>query len=77
MGENLDLLKIVRLGLQVKRLANSKKMSEKCVLAHPAELQVYTIYESEGEQADYMIINESTKKIRSVREFEISKTFLF
>ena len=36
------------------------------VLAQPAELQVFTIHNSDGELADYLVFNESRKRCRSV-----------
>ena len=38
------------------------------VVAQPAELQVFTIHNSDGELADYMVFNESRKWCRSVSD---------
>ena len=52
-------------------LSNWKKTLTNYVLAQPTELQMFTIYNSEGEMSDYMILNDSKKKVRSVsREFK-------
>ena len=47
-------------------LANWKKTLTNYILAQPAELQVFTIHDSDGELADYLILNESRKRGRSV-----------
>ena len=52
-------------------LSNWKKTLTNYVSAQPTELQMFTINDSEGEMADYMILNDSKKKARSVsREFK-------
>ena len=52
-------------------LSNWKKTFPNYVLAQPTELQMFTINDSEGEMADYMILNDSKKRARSVsREFK-------
>ena len=51
-------------------LSNWKKTLTNYVLAQPTELQMFTINDSEGEMADYMVLNDSKKRARSVsREF--------
>ena len=40
----------------------------KYVLAQPTELQVFTIHYSDGELADYMILNDPKMRTRSVRQ---------
>ena len=47
-------------------LTDWKKTITNYVLAQPAELQVYTIQDSDGELADYLVLNESWKRGRSV-----------
>ena len=47
-------------------LTNWKKTITNYILAQPAELQVYTIQDSDGELADYLVLNESRKRGRSV-----------
>ena len=49
-------------------LTNWKKTLTNYILAQPAELQVFTIHDSDGELADYLILNESRKKGRSVSD---------
>ena len=44
-----------------------KKIS-KYVSAQPAEVQVFTIHDSDEELADYLVVNESKKRGRSVSE---------
>ena len=52
-------------------LSNWKKTLTNYVLAQPTELQMFTINDSEGEMADYMVLNYSKKRARSVsREFK-------
>ena len=52
-------------------LSNWKKTLTNYVSAQPTELQMFTINDSEGEMADYMILNDSKKRARSVsREFK-------
>ena len=52
-------------------LSNWKKTLTNYVSAQPTELQMFTINDSEGEMADYMILNDSKKRTRSVsREFK-------
>ena len=51
-------------------LSNWKKTLTNYVLAQPTELQMFTI-NSEGEMADYMVLNDSKKRAKSVsREFK-------
>ena len=45
-----------------------KKTKTNYVLAQPAELQVFTTHDSDGEVADYLVFNESKKRGRSVSE---------
>ena len=47
-------------------LTDWKKTISNYVLAQPAELQVYTIQDSGGELADYLVLKESRKRGRSV-----------
>ena len=49
-------------------LANWKKTLTNYILAQPAELQVFTIHDSDGELADYLILNESRKRGQSVSD---------
>ena len=49
-------------------LADWKKTLTNYVLAQPAELQVFTIHDSDGELADYLVFNESRKCGRSVSD---------
>ena len=49
-------------------LTNWKKTLTNYILAQPAELQVFTIPDSDGELADYLILNESRKRGRSVSD---------
>ena len=48
-------------------LADWKKTLTNYILAQPAELQVFTVHDSDGELADYLVLNESRKRGRSVR----------
>ena len=51
--------------------SNWKKTLTNYVLAQPTELQMFTINDSEGEMADYMILTDSKKRARPVsREFK-------
>ena len=43
-------------------LTNWKKTLTNTILAQPAELQVFTIHDSDGELADYLVLNESRKR---------------
>ena len=47
-------------------LADWKKTLTNYILAQPAELQVFTVHDSDGELADYLVLNESRKRGRSV-----------
>ena len=52
-------------------LSNWKKTLTNYVSAQPTELQMFTINDSEGEMADYLILNDSKKRYRSVsKEFK-------
>ena len=51
-------------------LSNWKKPLTSYISAQPTELQLFTINDSEGEMADYILLNDSKKRTRSVsREF--------
>ena len=51
-------------------LSNWKKTLTNYVSAQPTELQMFTINDSEGEMDNYMVLNNSKKRARSVgREF--------
>ena len=47
-------------------LSNRKRTLTNYISAQPTELQVVTINNSEGEMADYLVLNETKKKGRSV-----------
>ena len=47
-------------------LTDWKKTITNYILAQPAELQVYTIQDSDGDSADYLVLRESRKRGRSV-----------
>ena len=49
-------------------LADWKKTLTNYFLAQPAELQVFTVHDSDGELADYLVLNESRKRGRSVKD---------
>ena len=49
-------------------LSDWKKTLTIYVSAQPAKLQVSTIYDSDGEPADYLVFNESRKRDRSVSD---------
>ena len=52
-------------------LSNRKKTLTNYISAQPTELQMFTINGSEEEMADYIVLNESKKRTRSVsREFK-------
>ena len=52
-------------------LSNWKKTLTYYISAQPTELQMFTINDSEGEMADYIVLNDSKKRARSVNpEFE-------
>ena len=46
-------------------LSNWKKTLTNYISAQPTELQVFTINDSEGEMADYLILNDTRKRARS------------
>ena len=50
-------------------LSNWKKTVTKYISAQPSELQVFTIHDSDGEIADYLVLNESKKRPRSVSQY--------
>ena len=57
-------------------LSNWKKTLTNYVSAHPTELQMFTINDSEGEMANYMVLNDSKKRARSAsREFKHHQFF--
>ena len=47
-------------------LSNWKKTLTNYILAQPTELQVVTINDAEGEMADYLVLNDTRKRSRSV-----------
>ena len=49
-------------------LSNWMKTITKYILAHPAELHVFTVHESDGELATYLVVKEPKKRGRSVSE---------
>ena len=49
-------------------LADWKKTLTYYISAQSAELQVFPVHDSDGELADYQILNESRKRGRSVRD---------
>ena len=52
-------------------LSNWKKTLTNYILAQPTELQVVTINDAEGEMADYLVLNDTRKRSRSVsRKFK-------
>ena len=52
-------------------LSNWKKTLTNYISAQPTELQVVTINDSEGEMADYLVLDETRKRSRSVsRDFK-------
>ena len=52
-------------------LSNWKKTLTNCISAQPTELQVVTINDAEGEMADYLVLNDTRTRNRSVgREFK-------
>ena len=52
-------------------LSNMKKTQTNYISAQPTELQMFTINDSVGEMADYIVLNDSKKRERSVSpEFE-------
>ena len=56
-------------------MSNWKIFVTKYVLAQPEELEVSTIHDSDGELADYLVVNESKKRGHSVSE-KILKSIL-
>ena len=50
------------------RLSNWKKIVTNFISAQPTELQVITIHDSDGEMADYLVLNENKKRPRSVSQ---------
>ena len=52
-------------------LSNWKRTLTNYISAQPTELQVVTINDDEGEMADYLVLNDTRKRNRSVsREFK-------
>ena len=49
-------------------LSNWKRTLTTYISAQPAELQVFTIYDSEGEMVDYLVLNHIKKRGRSVSQ---------
>ena len=47
-------------------LSNWKKTVTTYSLVQPTELQVFTIHDSDGEMADYLVLNDNQKRSRSV-----------
>ena len=47
-------------------LSNWKKTSNNCISAQPTELQVFAINDSDGQMADYLVLNDTRKRSRSV-----------
>ena len=47
-------------------LSNWRRTLTNYISAQPTELQVVTINDAEGEMADYLVLNETKKKGRSV-----------
>ena len=47
-------------------LSDWKKTQTIYILAQPTELQAFTINDSEGQMADYMILHDSRKRARPV-----------
>ena len=57
-------------------LSNWKKTLTNYISAQPTELQTFTINDSEGEMADYIVLNDSKKRVRSVSpEFKQNQFF--
>ena len=56
------------IGPPICLLSHWKRLITKYVLGQPAELQVFTIHDSDGELADNLVVNESKKRGRSVSE---------
>ena len=64
------------IGQQDCLLTNWKKTLTNYILAQTAELQVFKIHDSDGELADYLVLNESKKRGRSVSDtFKIYQFF--
>ena len=57
-----------RIGQPTCLLADWKKTLTIYILAQPAELQVFTVHDSDEELADYLVLNETRKRGRSVRD---------
>ena len=47
-------------------LSNWKKKLTNYISAQPTELQMFTMSDSEGEMADYIVLNDSKKRAKSV-----------
>ena len=56
------------IGQPTSLLSDWNKPLTNYILAQPAELQVFTIRDSDGKLADYLVSNESRKRGRSVRD---------
>ena len=46
--------------------SNWKETLTKHILAQPTELQVFTIHDSDGEMAEYLVVNDNKQRSRSV-----------
>ena len=57
-------------------LSNWKKTLTNYISAQPTELQMFTTNDSEGEMADYIVLNDSKKRARSVNPEFNSTSFL-
>ena len=57
-------------------LSNWKRTITKYVSGQPAELQVFTFHDSDGELTDYLVFNEAKKRGRSVSKNLKKKHFL-
>ena len=49
-------------------LFNWKKTLTENILAQPTELQMFTINDSDGELGDYLVLNDTKKRARSVSQ---------
>ena len=54
------------IGKSERLLSNWKKILTNYISAQPTELQVVTINDAEGEMADYLVLNDTQKRNRSV-----------
>ena len=58
----------IMIGQPSSLLSNWTKTVTKYISAQPSELQVFTIHDSDGEMADYLVLNESKKRPRAVSQ---------